>query len=181
MKRYLYLACVAPDIIHSSTIDGNDAHRSRVGQGLGHYTILSIGLRGRHRETSLFRNIIFSPGFPPFAVQIVFLVLVLFFLFSHLSILRWFFFCHDMIRHETILFRSFDLSPLIFFVQGVTDVQRLGNINIRMWKVACDIPFSFFIFLPFLPLLFHRSTQSAQLENATSSMAIPWNEHEHNG
>lgn len=87
------------------------------------------------------------------------------------------FFCHDMIRHETILFRSYPF----FFVQGVTDIQRLGNINIRMWKVACDIPFSFFIFFPFFPLLFHRSTQSAQLENATSSMAIPWYEHEHNG
>lgn len=52
-KRYLYLVRVAPDIIHSSTIDGNDAHGSRVGQGLGHCTILSAldqSLRARHNS-----------------------------------------------------------------------------------------------------------------------------------
>jgi len=165
-KWYLYLVCAAPDIIHSNTIDGNNAHGSRVGQSFGHYT-MSIGLPSHHyvrnfvsqydllvwifflsRSRSCFSFLFYSS----LNTSDIFIQLLL--LSSIHFVLMYIWLKYNSTRNDSLLF-------VWFFLLFLFKESPMCNLTLifeyRLWYIL----FSFFIFFPFFSLFSHQLTQDA--------------------
>lgn len=144
------------------------------------------------QETSSFHNMIFSPGFSfllPFETRFsssysssntsgIFNIFLLGFLLSYYPSISRLISCFVMIRFDTKRF-SFTRSILVPLFSRSKSHKRTTLDSVTLIFECERSPatflslFSFFYLLPFLPASFsQRTTQGAQLENVTTSMAI---------